>query len=535
MVAHCTELNRQTLLNFALKVVGGPLIYVCSRRVRDTTAATIAANIAAVRGLVVTSLGVIPVGCVTDNASAMVAALSGCELEATDDEEGEDEKEETDEAPPALFLEEENPPNEDEELVFDNFFVHIRCAAHVFQLIIGDVAKSMPSVSGVLRRLSSMERGAKASLRQLRRDRGHTRENIPRPAATRWNSATRAAGALLDFAFELAMVGFQLSADDVLCLKVFCVLTAPLCWATCAIQADAAGLAHVTRECNAIEASFETIKNQAQSFHEITRNALFQGLAVAQASFNTRRRQYLSNVPLKAVALLEGSEIPSFEEQQNLARLGGAYFATVRRSEFAERLRDEVSQFAFRTDSDRLNQQYWETTGKQLIALWRFREDMRALLATEAACERSFAVEGAVWRQQRNRMSETAVDNETFVKFNYQRIRGIRTAAVRIHIDEIPRDTWNRMIDSLKDGKPTTPKIRRGATKPLVDNITTGKAVEVEYKVGNRDAWFAGVVVQRTAAHKWKVAWIGESNEVSVVDFGDAETVWRFTTTPLEV
>jgi hypothetical protein len=109
-------LNRQTLLNFALKVVGRPPIYVCSRRVRDTTAATIAANIAAVRGLVVTSLGVIPVGCATDNASAMVAALSGCELEAMDDEEAEDEKE-TDEAPPALFLErEENPPNEDDAL-----------------------------------------------------------------------------------------------------------------------------------------------------------------------------------------------------------------------------------------------------------------------------------------------------------------------------------------------------------------------------------------------------------------------------------
>jgi hypothetical protein len=55
-------------------------------------------------------------------------------------------------------------------------------------------------------------------------------------------------------------------------------------------------------------------------------------------------------------------------------------------------------------------------------------------------------------------MSETAFDNETFVKFNYQRIRGIRSAAV--HIDEIPRDTWSRMIDSLKDGEPTTPKIR---------------------------------------------------------------------------
>jgi hypothetical protein len=79
-----------------LRAQSGPLIYVCSRRVRDTTAATIAANIAAVRGLAVTSLGVIPVGCVTDNASAMVAALSGCELEATDDEEAEDEKEETD-------------------------------------------------------------------------------------------------------------------------------------------------------------------------------------------------------------------------------------------------------------------------------------------------------------------------------------------------------------------------------------------------------------------------------------------------------
>jgi hypothetical protein len=70
-------LHRTTLLNFMLLSVrpNSTPLFVVSRQVRDLTAATIKKTISEVASLVREVFGMIPVGIVSDNASAMARAI----------------------------------------------------------------------------------------------------------------------------------------------------------------------------------------------------------------------------------------------------------------------------------------------------------------------------------------------------------------------------------------------------------------------------------------------------------------------------
>jgi hypothetical protein len=57
---------------------------------------------------------------------------------------------------------------------------------------------------------------------------------------------------------------------------------------------------------------------------------------------------------------------------------------------------EELSQFNFRPDSERTKapNAFWADEGRRYLHLARFRKDVLQVLCTEAAVERSFAVEG---------------------------------------------------------------------------------------------------------------------------------------------
>jgi hypothetical protein len=83
-------LHRITLLNFVVLPMCSSRVaplFVCSRRVDDCTSRTITKEVLEVKKYVQTMFGMFPVGCVSDNASAMARALA----DAADDgdEEGE--------------------------------------------------------------------------------------------------------------------------------------------------------------------------------------------------------------------------------------------------------------------------------------------------------------------------------------------------------------------------------------------------------------------------------------------------------------
>jgi hypothetical protein len=103
--------------------------------------------------------GMIPVGIVSDNASAMARAIEDYEEDDDDDV-----------AEAAMFTE-EPPENEDEAEEEEGeaaFFVHVRSWSHVFQLLMGDVAKQLTTAVEVPRKVLHISRSTRDHVARLR-------------------------------------------------------------------------------------------------------------------------------------------------------------------------------------------------------------------------------------------------------------------------------------------------------------------------------------------------------------------------------
>jgi hypothetical protein len=378
-------LHRTTLLNFMLLSVrpNSTPLFVVSRQVRDLTAATIKKTISEVASLVREVFGMIPVGIVSDNASAMARAI-----------EDYDEDDDDDVAGAAMFTE-DPPANEDEaeeEEGEANFFVHVRCWSHVFQLLIGDVAKQLPTAVEVLRKVLHISRSTRDHVARLRIIAGKSTTKLVIPTATRWNSQTRSAARILDFVCELQEAGVGLTVDEIVALKVFVICTAPFAWATTKAQSDHATIGTVRHLCSEIRDEFNAIKNQAQEFPESTRNMVLRVCAAAEAALLTREARYLTNTVTDALDTLESVNTLAASKWTALQKLVGSYYRTINVTRDVE---PEISLFRFRSDDERFRsneESYWnsiqvkETYG----LLQKFRSEMRGFLSTEACVERSF-------------------------------------------------------------------------------------------------------------------------------------------------
>jgi hypothetical protein len=283
----------------------------------------------------------IPVGIVSDNASAMAHAI-----------EDYDEDDDDDVAGAAMFTE-DPPANEDEaeeEEGEGNFFVHVRCWSHVFQLLIGDVAKQLPTAVEVLRKVLHISRSTRDHVARLRIIAGKSTTKLVIPTATRWNSQTRSAARILDFVCELQEAGVGLTVDEIVALKVFVICTAPFSWATTKSQSDHATIGTVRHLCSEIRDEFNTIKNQAQEFPESTRNMVLRVCAAAEAALLTREARYLTNTVTDALDTLESVNTLAASKWTALQKLVCSYYRTINVTRDVE---PEISLFRFRSDDER--------------------------------------------------------------------------------------------------------------------------------------------------------------------------------------
>jgi hypothetical protein len=136
---------------------------------------------------------------------------------------------------------EEPPENEDEAEEEEGeaaFFVHVRSWSHVFQLLMGDVAKQLTTAVEVLRKVLHISRSTRDHVARLRIIAGKSTTKLIIPTVgirrLRWNSQTRSAARILDFVCELQEAGVLMNC----CVKVFVICTAPFAWATTKSQSD---------------------------------------------------------------------------------------------------------------------------------------------------------------------------------------------------------------------------------------------------------------------------------------------------------
>jgi hypothetical protein len=181
----------------------------------------------------------------------------------------------------------------------------------------------------MLKRVLHIPRATRAKVAALRIQNGKSTTKIATPAATRWNSQTRSAAAVIDFCGELIEAGVPISADDLTALKIFVVRTSPFAWATTVSQADNATRGEVRRLIAAVRENFSTIRNQAQEFPESIRNVVLHTLDHAEACLAQREAKYTTNVVTEAIDQLESVAAVSRIKWDALATLIRKYFETV--------------------------------------------------------------------------------------------------------------------------------------------------------------------------------------------------------------
>jgi hypothetical protein len=161
----------------------------------------------------------------------------------------------------------------------------------------------------------------------------------------------------------------------------------------------------------------------------------------------------------------------TFETMSALSTTVKQYFRAIAYEDLKAAVVDEeLSQFNFRpSERTKAPNAFWADEGRRYLHLARFRKDVLQVLCTEAAVERSFAVGGGLWNKKRNRLSEGNVDDAIFISMNYRRLRLMlkedlptRTAR-KIEID---RDERQRLVESLKEESPRTPRAKPQHRQP---------------------------------------------------------------------
>jgi hypothetical protein len=178
---------------------------------------------------------------------------------------------------------------------------------------------------------------------------------------------------------------------------------------------------------------------------------------------------------------------------------------------------------------------FWTGPGKRLQALKVFRDAMRNLMVSEAAVERSFHTEALVWSALRNRMKERSVDDVTFVKMNFPRVRLTKSPAKQRRFEDVKREEWQRLLESMKDSAPRTPRPQR-RTVLDVRALRVGSNVEVLWKVKTgrvqENQWFSGTIVEVVTPNAEFVVYWTQSKKTTPFRPLTTDTEWRFTAPP---
>jgi len=496
-------LHRRPLLNLMVRPCrpGARTFFVSSRQVLDGTAATIAENVALVKTYVREKFGMIPIAIVSDNASAMA---KGC---AAEEDEEDDE---------AAELFETEPAEEEEEAeqvgAGEPFFLHICCWAHCLQLVIGDIARALPLATALLQRIGRLPRSLRQRVAAARAARGEATQRLIVPTATRWNSSTRAAARIIEFIPDLQNEGVGFEEPELRQLRLFVAVSAPLCWATTALQADAADLTATAGWLAKVRSEWNSAKDAAQNFPEQVRDTMLAVLSSAFAALLAREKKYLRNEALSALETLSATKPVEQDAARELGQLVLRFFKTTGCS-FEGKIEEELEDFLFRQDEDRARSAepaYWEECRSRFPLLARFRREVGTLLATEACVERSFQRQGDIWTARRNKLAATAMDDQMFIALNYVSLRTKvhEEEEKRKHKVDVTKDVVNKILSDLEEVRPRTPRPQR--IRVNVRDLGLGKRVEVKFKIAKQqEKWFAGTIVKIVNDEKreFEVCW----------------------------
>jgi len=499
---------------------GGNAYFWSATRVRNFTAATITATLRTVFGQV-SALGGQPLGVVSDNASAMLAATAAIATnaiatnEGEDDEgegEGEGEEEEEDEVDvdDGENSEDDEGPEQaveyretEEPQLNDLGLFQIKCWSHSFQLMFGDLARRNKYVREAFSCISRLyplltKRQARADLRKLCVENKKPFSQVPTPAVTRWNSHVRAIYCCYILRDEIAVVlGKNAPSDrEVFSMAVTCVICVPFAWSSDETQSDnctAEDGDKIVQLCLSRLNFVASIEFQS----DLLRKEFADAIADCKAVLEKRRRNHLDCVPVRLLRFFDAEEQDELETDfvvDHVAR----YWTTNRKVAVdKDEILREVQKFRMRqrnapTEKDKDKYSWW----KKFAPIRLFVEACQSLLLSEASVERSFSTQARIFPPVRNRLAQQQVNNELFVACNYKKLI-VHLAKPRKVRHWITEALWKELCLSVSQPDGDKRKVTRARTKAeKAQALGIGSRVKVAFIEDGVKNYYNGTVLQ---------------------------------------
>ena len=311
------------------------------------------------------------------------------------------------------------------------FLVHTPCAAHTIQLVVKNILDAaafstlVEQLHDVLRYFDAKEH--RNALKQLQLLRNAKPLCLRKPNDTRWSSTLMAIERLLEMQKEVEccfdVPSIPNKREFFVQLKELREFLAPFRTATDIIQQDSA-----------------TLLDVYQQFIVLWQHTRQKDARWAAVSLLQRWNQHVNISATSACALLSFATLPESLSQQKaldfIVEFGVAYLTY-----YEENVPDglegllllQLSDFIGRTGAFASLESKWQlirSTKQHNVdarTVWRLFTSnalahvaiaLLSIPASEASVERTFSLQAAVHNKQRNRMLESTVENEMFLRFN---------------------------------------------------------------------------------------------------------------------
>ena len=526
-------INRRTLLNVCL-ACGRQILFWKSLRV-----ATLSADVVkqAVQEIVndLRGHGSYPIGCVTDNASAMLKAVReaaeidpqpiiDATVEMSDDH---------------LWTQLAVPPPK-----IDGFWVPVSCWAHTLQLCIGDVVKRDKNVAKafeVVSRLGEIPRASRNKLEGIQKEAGEKPKALILGCDTRWNSKVRACVRIMELSPFLAVAcpELHLSGDELYSLAITSVALTPLAWATDSVQSDKCVITKANAIIETTKAHYVTLVACAPLS---SLNDVVSVVEEVKRSLNVRWPK-MNNLFIQLTKYFDPSLHDNCLTHEQVQKLVESYWAPRKSDSEMITISDEVAvalrKYATRSLSD--EKHYWSRNAVDAPHLVKFKEDISSCITTEGAVERSFATEGRLFGKSRVALSEANCEHRTFVQFNSNKQKRPRVE----RSEDLSVEEWLRMVSQLDPIAPV-PRYNLRSRQPCngqretgsgivrdLTDVTKGTVIEVQWVTEGVLEWHECVVLEKIG-QKYSVFYSTKGARKSHKgDFNPAvDTVWRFAANP---
>jgi hypothetical protein len=326
--------------------------------------------------------------------------------------------------------------------------LHVPCAAHTLQLVVRSCLEH-ETFAGTTEQLTSLIRHFDAkehrvALLQLQRARDVKQLRIIKPCDTRWNSMLASAKRMMQLRAEVRCCFTPATLPSVAAdfwerLQAFIDFLEPFRVATDAVQSDAATLLTVYEQ-------FVLLQKHVREHHQW-----------AADSIMSRWNKHINVPAVTACALLSFVQLPpalsQARAQQFILNWGTSYLHFYHlapegdsRRDIRDTLTEQLADFHGRLGGFALLDDIRQSLQRRADAanpfcakkVWLLHSELElskvavALLSlspSEAAVERSFSAQGSVHTSLRNRMGDSSVQDEMFIKFNSRPLRASTTTA----------------------------------------------------------------------------------------------------------